>query len=175
MLLGLKRFYFPWVRSRSFSVPSLLLMKLYHRISPAPWPGIHKNNATAYIFFWLYFPEPISHRLFISHSPESRKEERFPSLYWKAKNLKPNKIVHSCVTPAVPFMIPYALLNGVSLSWCSLTERLIKRLIKAESVIKEIDFNLQGERGEENRKAGEISSEGTAGMPWFAMLGQGAF
>lgn len=76
-------------------------------------------------------------------------------------------------------MIPYAPLNGVSLSWCSLTERLIKRhdlwLIKAESFRKEIDFNLQGERGEEKRQAGEISAEGTVGMPWFAMQGQGAF
>lgn len=76
-------------------------------------------------------------------------------------------------------MIPYAPLNGVSPSWCSLTERLIKRhdlwLIKAEPVIKEIDFNLQGERGEEKRQAGEISAEGTVGIPWFAMQGHGAF
>lgn len=51
-------------------------MKLYHGISPVSWPGIHKNNATAYIFFWIYFLEPILHRPFISHSPESRREEK---------------------------------------------------------------------------------------------------
>lgn len=86
-------------------------------------------------------------------------------------------------------MIPYAPLNGVSLSWCSLTERLIKRhdlwLIKAKSVIKEIDFNLQGERGEEKRQAGElcwghcwhamICNAGTRGPLWgFTMTPHGA-
>lgn len=139
-----------------------------------------KQCNSLYIYFWLYFPEPISYRLFISQSPESRKEEKnIFHLFTEKQSLKPNKIVHSCVTPAVTFMIPYALLNGVSLSWCSLTERLIKRhdlrLIKAESVIKEIDFNLQGERGEGKRQAGKISAEGTVGTPWLAMQGQGAF
>lgn len=86
-------------------------------------------------------------------------------------------------------MIPYAPLNGVSLSWCSLTERLIKRhdlwLIKAKSVIKEIDFNLQGERREEKRQAGElcwghcwhamICNAGTRGPLWgFTMTPHGA-
>lgn len=80
-------------------------------------------------------------------------------------------IVHSCVTPAVTFMIPYGLLNGVSLSWCSLIGRLIKRhdlwLINAESVIKEIHFNLQGERGAGGeRQAGEICW----GHCWHAII-----
>lgn len=99
-------------------------------------------------------------------------------------------IVHSCVTPAVTFMIPYALLNGVSLSWCSLIGRLIKRhdlwLIKAEPIIKEIHFNLQGERRGE-KKTGRrnlcwghcwhaiICKAGTRGLLWgFTTTAHGA-
>lgn len=68
-------------------------------------------------------------------------------------------------------MIPYGLLNGVALSWCSLIGRLIKRhdlwLINAESVINEIHFNLQGERGAGGeRQAGEICW----GHCWHAII-----
>lgn len=139
-----------------------------------------KQCNSQYIFLIIFSRANFTQTVYKSLTrKQKRRKEHFPFLYWKAKSLKPNKIVHSCVTPAVTFMIPYAPLNGVSLSWCSLTERLIKRhdlgLIKAESVIKEIDFNLQGERGEEKREAGEISAEGTVGTPWLAMQGQGAF
>lgn len=78
-------------------------------------------------------------------------------------------------------MIPYALLNGVSLSWCSLIGRLINRcdlwLIKAESLIKEIHFQLAGRKGGGGggTQAGKISAEGTVGMPKFAKQGWGAF
>lgn len=99
-------------------------------------------------------------------------------------------IVHSCVTPAVTFMIPYAPLNGVSLSRCSLIGRLIKRhdlqLIKAEFIIKEIHFNLQGERGRKKKTASRnlcwghcwhavIGKAGIRGLSWgFAMTAHGA-
>lgn len=99
-------------------------------------------------------------------------------------------MVHSCVTPAVTFMIPYAPLNGVSLSWCSLFGRLMKRhdlrLIKAEFIIKEIHFNLQGERGRKKKTAGRnlcwghcwhavIYKAGIRGLLWgFAMTAHGA-